>query len=481
MKHKVSIRYRHIIQAFRKQNLMVRYLLSKRLLACLIFLGLIPLTTELFTFKSLGQSPQIQTPVLQHNRQVSQPKAPNPINSLILNPNSPKAPNNGIEMYLKDQQEVIKRQRELQEIYSEINAVRNGITDVIYELPSCVSVSGATAYQTAFMELSKIVTGEKAFNLKEANFIVENAYYEDTGNYEGFDGIIRQIAQFLNWKMEELGYNKNSNLAKNLILYRFFTDTLEIKSKGLLHLPYKYDFNDYMGNEDWSNMFVEKILRTNSGQCHSLPLLYLILANEIEADAQLAYSPNHSYIKFTDDNGKWHNIELTNGMLTTDAFVLQSGYIKAEALQNKIYMQPLTDKQLLSHCLFGLAQGYAKKYCYDSFVENVVNKSLELDPNNVNAHMLKSDYLTLRFKYIENQLGINENNYRQVLDQYPIARDIFITRNIQYAIIDNLGYENMPAEAYEKWLGALSEAKQRQESRQMIIHLNRSVELRNIE
>jgi hypothetical protein len=313
---------------------------------------------------------------------------------------------------------------------------------------------------------------QKKFSIKEAIFLVENAFYENQGQFEIFNKVINHIGQFLTWKMEELNYDPTSNLAKNLILYQFFADTLEIKSKNLIHYPFKYDFEDYMGHEDWTKMFVEKALATNAGQCHSLPLLYLILAEEIGAKAQLAYSPNHSYIKFQDDNEKWHNVELTNGMMTTDAFVLQSGFIKAEALQNKIYMQSLNQRQLLSHMLFDLAKGYAVKYCYDSFVEKVINKALELDPNNINAHMVKSNYLTLKFRYVENQLGINEQNYRQKLSQYPQAREIFIERGQQYAIIDNMGYEDMPAEAYEKWLGSLQEAKQKQESQQMIIKLN---------
>ena len=80
-------------------------------------------------------------------------------------------------------------------------------------------------------------------------------------------------------------------------------------------------------------MFVQKLLVTGKGQCNSLPKLYLILAEEIGAEAHLALSPNHSYIKFPDDEGNWHNIELTNNMLTTDAFILNSGYVKAEAIQ----------------------------------------------------------------------------------------------------------------------------------------------------
>jgi len=219
-------------------------------------------------------------------------------------------------------------------------------------------------------------------------------------------------------------------------------------------------------------MFVEKALSTNSGQCHSLPLLYLILAEEIGAIAQLAYSPSHSYVKFQDDNGKWHNVELTNGMMTTDAFVLQSGYIKAEALQNEIYMLPLNQKELLSHVLFDLAKGYAVKYCYDRFVEQVIEKALELDPNNINAQMVKSDYRTMRFMYVQKQLNVSPDN----IHKYPKAKQLLDEMYAQYDIVDNLGFAQMPAEAYEKWLGSLQNAKQKQDSKQLIIKLNQEIE-----
>jgi hypothetical protein len=161
-------------------------------------------------------------------------------------------------------------------------------------------------------------------------------------------------------------------------------------------------------------MFVEKLLQSNKGQCHSLPLLYLILAEEINAKAYLSFSPNHSYIKFKDNNGKWINVELTNGMLTTDAFVLQSGYMKAEALQNKIYMQPLTERQLLSEIMVDLAKGYSVKFGYDEFVEQVIDKAIELYPNNVFAQMVKSDYRTLKFHYVAQQLGLNLDNFQNL-------------------------------------------------------------------
>ena len=439
-------------------------------------LGLTLLILVLLTDKAWGQNqtPKIPTATFPSYQQIWTPNQNN--NLTPYQPQTGYSNPTTLNQYEKDRQEYVNRQQQLESIYRELERPNN--MNVKYDLPPCSEVQGAASYQSAFQELTSMANGQKPFNLKEANFLVENAFYDNQGNYENFDKVVKQIGQFLKWKMEELNYNPNSNLAKNLILYQFFADTLEIKSKKLRHLPFQYDFQDYMGHENWNKMFVEKALASNSGQCHSLPLLYLIIADEIGAKARLSYSPSHTYIKFQADNGKWYNVELTNGMLTTDAFVLQSGYIKAEALQNKIYMQPLTEKQLISHNMFDLAKGYAKKFCYDSFVEQVINKALELDPNNINANMLKSDYLTIRFQYIERQLGINEQNFRQILPQYPIAKDIFISRNKQYAFIDNLGYEDMPPAEYEKWLNSLKSVQKKQESKEMLLNINQSLNIK---
>jgi hypothetical protein len=424
----------------------------------------------LITITTIGQIQPVQTPTFPQNQV---PWTPNN-NNIAPKNNKP----NGINKYEDVQQERLNKQKQLDEIYKEISKPsKSSYDDVKYTLPSCLDIKGADAYHSAFSKISSMASGQAKFNIKEANYIVENAFYENTGNIQEFNKQVKQVVKFLLWKMEELDYDKNSNLAKNLILLRFFSDTLEIKSKGMKHLPFKYDFDDYMGLEDWSKMFVEKLLATNSGQCHSLPLLYLILAEEIGAKAQLAYSPNHTYIKFQDDYGKWHNIELTNGMITTDAFVLQSGYIKAEALQNKIYMRPLTEKQLISHVLFDLAKGYAIKYCYDEFVEKVISKSLELDPNNINAHMVMSDYKTIKFQYVQKQLNLSIQN----IHRYPKAKKLMDEMHKQYATLDNLGYEAMPAAAYKRWLDSLNEAKEQEQSEEMLQNLDNSIQIKNRE
>lgn len=307
------------------------------------------------------------------------------------------------------------------------------------------------------------------FSVKKATFLIENAFYEEQKNYDEFNKTIEQTGNFLRAKMDELGYDPNSNLAKNFMLFQFFADTLQIKSKDLKHLPLKYDFEDYMGRDDWTKMFVSKLLRTGKGQCNSLPRLYLILAEEIDAEAFLSLSPNHSYIKFKDKENNWYNVELTNGMFTADSFILQSGYIKSEALRNGIYMQTLSDKQLMAQLLTSFAQGYVHKFGYGPFVKKITDKALELYPNLLNAHMVKSNFLAEQFEYATRQVGINPRNKQdlQNIRYYPPLVAMLNKSNAQGKKIDDLGYEYMSPEAYEKWLNSLRETKQQQDNEAM--------------
>ncbi len=436
-------------------------------LAFLPSLGLTIIILIGLTINSFGQIKTPKTPTVSTFK---------PVNTNTTQTNQTPRQNyvpqsNGTTIYEND----LKRQQSKQQMINEFRReaeTTNSTSSVSYSLPSYGHIPETNHYKTAFAELSKME--DTSFSVQRAEFLVENAFYENKGNYEHFDKVIAEIGQFILWKMEELNYDKNSNLAKNLILLQFFSDTLKIESKQMEHLPFKYEFDDYMGHNDWSNMFVEKLLRTNKGQCHSLPLLYLILAEEIGANAYLTFSPNHSYIKFQDDNDKWINVELTNGMLTTDAFILQSGYMKAEALQSKIYMQPLTQKQLLSEMMVDLAKGYSVKFGYDEFVEKVLEKAIELYPNNIFAQMTKSDYRTLHFFYVQKQLNVKPNE----IQNYPKAKELLDKMYEQYDLIDNLGYEEMPLEDYEKWLNSLNEAKQQQESKQIILKLNNSIEFK---
>ncbi len=311
-----------------------------------------------------------------------------------------------------------------------------------------------------------LILDETNYSVKDVNFDIENAYFDNKIDKAEFDKTIKQTGEFLIAKMKELNYDLNSNPAKNYILFQFFSETLQLNSFKQKHFPIKYDFEDYRGDKDWSKMFVTKLLKTGKGQCHSMPLLYLTLAEEIGAEAYLSICPNHSYIKFQDEKEKWYNVELTNGMFTASSFILNSGYIKAEAMQNNIYMQNFSKKELLSQFYTDLAMGYIHKFGYDEFVETVIQKALDLYPNNINANMVLSNFNTVRFEYAMKKLGINPTKKEELqkIREYPETVQWLKATNGQYQKIDDLGFQQMPSDAYENWLGSLKQAKSKQQN-----------------
>jgi len=415
--------------------------------------------------------PKIETPkvatfqqpnIINSYNGINRPKTPN-----IYNPNLSTQQRNQLLIQQADQQIQQRRIQSRQLVQEAITEFENQPTEINYNLPPNPNIKGTSYYQKAFKEISEMEENE--FSVKKVTFLIENAYHEEKENADAFNQIVKQTGKFLLQKMKEFKYDQNSNVAKNFILFQFFADTLQVKNKDLKHLPITYDFNDYMGKKDWSKMFVTKLLFSNKGQCNSMPRLYLILAEEIGAEAFLSLSPSHSYIRFKDEMNYWYNVELTNQMFTTNSMILRSGYVKSEALQNKVYMSNLTKKELLSLMLVDMANGYIRKFGYDVFVKQIIDKSLKLYPNGINANMLNANYLTYKFEYIAHKLGINPRIKKELqnIRFHPKAINLLNQVNAQYNKVDNLGFDPMPEEAYQNWLNSLKKAKETQESNEI--------------
>lgn len=166
-----------------------------------------------------------------------------------------------------------------------------------------------------------------------------------------------------------------------------------------------------------------------------------------------ALAPNHLYVKHLSENGKWVNIELTNGHFATDAWMISSMDISAEAIKNRVYLDALDKKQTIAHMLCHLSVAYQRKYGYDQFTLNCANIALKYFPHSLQALIVKYNTLQrLGLKYIE-KYGKIPSNYIQ--NNYIIFKT---TENF----IDNLGYTELSAENYEKWLQAMEEEQIKQ-------------------
>jgi hypothetical protein len=342
------------------------------------------------------------------------------------------------------------------------------------------SGQGTQNFYSAYSELKKMIEGEIKMDLKRAVFLVEHAY-DTTLDYQDFNRQINEAIAIISEKMKQDKMNPADNTAKVMSIFQYMSDTITIYSsaleKKITSYPKAYDFEDFWGRQDYRKMFVSKALRSGSGQCHSLPLLFLVIAQEIKADANLSFSPNHSFVKFKDKRGNWHNLELTNGMLASDHFMVQSGYIKAEALQSKIFLEPISKQQTIVQCLNDLTLGYIKKYGYDKFVKASTNLALSHYPNSISAHQINANYFAALSKLILYQYK-QRSWGKEMLEQDQKAMTIINSAVGATKHIEKLGYSDMPEDAYEAWLKSIQNEATKQLHLKEVRGLNGMIERR---
>ena len=87
-------------------------------------------------------------------------------------------------------------------------------------------------------------------------------------------------------------------------------------------------------------------------------------------------------------------MELTTHQLTPEFHYVETFEINNKALQNKVYLNPLTDRETVASQLSDLAFGYSVKYgVYDDFTWLCSIKSLEYYPQKYNTHITKGKTL----------------------------------------------------------------------------------------
>ncbi|MEP7197470.1 MAG: hypothetical protein ABI851_13190 [Saprospiraceae bacterium] len=299
-------------------------------------------------------------------------------------------------------------------------------------------------YKQAFNEQLQMLNGKKTIDFKRAVFLTENAYYKGQLNYQSFCNQISTTGQQLKTLIQQRelqGYKTAGNWA----VFTYMTDSLPINDFKTC----TYDFDDFMGDRDWTKMFVTKLIKTRSGNCHSLPYYYKILCEIIGAKASLALAPNHVYIKHIDENGQWSNVELTNGGFPRDQWIIKQMAISVEAIKSGIYMNPLSQKESIALTMFDLANAYKFQFGDDKFVLEIANTALIYFPKCIPLRMTKANCIK---DIIEIEMKKEKPNSE------------FIKRNIALykrtiARIDSLGYKDMPTELYQEWVNSVEEEK----------------------
>lgn len=315
---------------------------------------------------------------------------------------------------------------------------------VVYN--STAQTDTAKFYQEAFAEQLQMLKGQKPIDYKRAVFVTENAYYNGQLNYQSFCNDIASTGQKLKALIKQRGLEKYKT-SSNWAVYTFMTDSLPINN----YKPCTYDFNDFMGDKDWTKMFVTKLMKTKSGNCHSLPTYYKLLCEEIGGKASLALAPNHLYIKHLDEKGQWTNVELTNAGFPRDQWIIKEMAISVEAIKNGAYMTPLTAKESIAMTMLDLASAYEIQHGNDSFVLKVANAALAYFPKCIPLLMTKANYYRT--------IGLAEKKKQNPDTEF--MKNNYEMYKASLSKIDSLGYKEMPTELYEQWVQSIEKEKKK--------------------
>lgn len=244
------------------------------------------------------------------------------------------------------EEEKTRSQQILEEAY------KNFTPDVNYTL-GLHNGAKVDRFVIAYTELESMLSGKQKIDFVKAVWLVEAAHDESL-SWEEFNGMFQNGVDVISALMVQDKVNPNDNLSKIMSIFKYMADTTKVfvreKEKTIVTHPMLYDFDDYAGKKDVTKVFVSKLLRTGTGQCMSLPMLYYLYAKTFGADVHIAFAPQHTYITFQDNLGDWQNIELTGRMFIATDFHWQSGLINAQQVQSGIYLRPSTEKEPLPNC-----------------------------------------------------------------------------------------------------------------------------------
>jgi regulator of sirC expression with transglutaminase-like and TPR domain len=112
--------------------------------------------------------------------------------------------------------------------------------------------------------------------------------------------------------------------------------------------PFQYDLSDPLGLKP-ENRLLSTYIRTHRGNCVSMPVLFVALAQRLGLNATLSTAPDHMFVKYTDDvTGKTVDLETTSGAYPArDAYIRQNMPMTDASIANGIYMKTLSKKEAL--------------------------------------------------------------------------------------------------------------------------------------
>jgi len=309
---------------------------------------------------------------------------------------------------------------------------------------SGINVSAQTDYyKQAVDEICDMLNDKKPLDFKRAVFLTENAYYNGQLNYTEFCNEIDRIKIIITKMIEAKGLQKFKT-AGNWAIFSYMTEKIPENNFS----PYLYDFDNFMGDKDYESFMVSSLLKNKKGNCHSLPYLYKILAEEVNVEAFIALAPMHVFIKHKDEKDQWWNLELTSGTFSRTSFIIESFNVSDAGIESGLYMKPLSLKESVAQCLSDLLDYYDKKtgIYYGDMVCKAYTTGLKVYPNSL-LQLAKRDDLKYNLDKAMDAKGLND--YKKI-QPYPELVKLYEEVDNTTKYILQIGFSKLTDEQYRE-------------------------------
>ncbi|MBQ9426742.1 MAG: hypothetical protein IJU36_03840 [Paludibacteraceae bacterium] len=322
------------------------------------------------------------------------------------------------------------------------------ITTLIATLALMAQPSSATEtvpayFEQAYAMIEDMLLHPEKMDFKEVVFAVDNAYLEGKADHDAYIAEIGRITEALRPMARTYAMQMPSvDLARNYAIHSCYING-NAANRGK---PFAYDMQTTLRNGMPPFGTVIELLQTGLGTCRSLPFLYKILADELDAKAWLAMAPNHCFIRQRDANGTWWNFETTAGQFFHTSTYIRIFNIPEVSIRNGLYLKELTDTELLAYALQDLVNAYHAKtgIWSDDFIRRCFTLGLSYVPI-CNLQLDRWNYLYDQLRQRAMAVGIRTES---AINAHPATHDLYVQVEALRDSIKEMGFVDITPEFY---------------------------------
>lgn len=167
--------------------------------------------------------------------------------------------------------------------------------------------------------------------------------------------------------------------------------------------PFTYDHADPYG-VDLQNKLLATYLDTRKGNCVSMPILHLIVAERLGLNVSLSTAPLHVFVRYTNPtNGRSLAIEATSGgNPTREVWYHERMGVTDQQVENGIYLGVLTKRETIAVMASTVTEWLMSQGRYEEAIE-VADVLLEYYPKDIHAVLFRGSAYgeLMRIEFVE--------------------------------------------------------------------------------